>query len=260
MAIIGFDFMKCPVQEIRSLHKHNSKLMARVAEDKVRRIVEKSTRSPEHILRNEDPAVVGMMVERLSRELHERTDQLAQLQSTVEPLEQRSASLKEKMQKTVMQQKEQQVAAKQIEITLRKELKESEEKLATQRRAHEKTLRDRRVAEERLEREGGDGVRRPREVRRPQPGEDPDRLHDLGPVDQGEALLRLQHERRLPDGLERGPGPSGGPKTFIGRARGRPRPTLELLFAINRRPRVDGWVHFGSPGGALGHLFLHSFL
>ena len=152
MAIIGFDFMKCPVQEIRSLHKHNSKLMARVAEDKVRRIVEKSTRSPEHILRNEDPAVVGMMVERLSRELHERTDQLAQLQSTVEPLEQRSASLKEKMQKTVMQQKEQQVAAKQIEITLRKELKESEEKLATQRRTHEKMLRDRRVAEERLER------------------------------------------------------------------------------------------------------------
>ena len=150
--MVGFDFMKCSVQEIRSLHKHNSKLMARVAEDKVRRIVEKKNRSPEHILRNEDPTVVGMMVERLSRELHERTDQLAQLQSTVEPLEQRSASLKEKMQKTAMQQKEQQVAAKQMEITLRKELKESEDKLASQRRTHEKTMRDRRVAEERLER------------------------------------------------------------------------------------------------------------
>ena len=144
--------MKCHVQEIRSLHKHNSKLMARVAEDKVRRIVEKTTARPERVVRNEDPAVVGMMVERLSRELHERTDQLEQLKSTVEPLEQRSASLTEKMQQTAMQQKEQQVAAKQIEITLRKELKESEDKIASQRRTHEKTIRDRRVAEERLER------------------------------------------------------------------------------------------------------------
>lgn len=125
--------------------------MARVAEDKVRQLVETSPLRPENVLRNSDPALIGMMVERLSRKLHERTNQLEQLQSTVEPLEQRAASLTNKLQQTALEQKEEQVAAKQIEITLLNELKESEDKLASQIRMHEKTMRERLVAEDRSE-------------------------------------------------------------------------------------------------------------
>ena len=53
--------------------------MARVAEDKVRQLVETSPLRPENVLRNSDPALIGMMVERLSRELHERTNQMHQM-------------------------------------------------------------------------------------------------------------------------------------------------------------------------------------
>ena len=141
-----FDCMKCHVQEIRSLHQNNSKFIARVAKDKVRQIVETSPRRPENILRNQDPAVIGMMVERLSRELDERTDQLTQLQLTVEPLEQHAASLSEKIHQIAIEQKDEQIATEQIEKILQKELEESKDKLASQRRKHEKTMRERRVA------------------------------------------------------------------------------------------------------------------
>ena len=50
--------------------------MARVAEDKVRQLVETSPLRPENVLRNSEPGLIGMMVERLSRELHERTNQM----------------------------------------------------------------------------------------------------------------------------------------------------------------------------------------
>ena len=46
--------------------------------------------------------------------------------------------MSQKMQKTVLQQQEQQLAAKQTELKLREELKDAEEKASSQRRAHDK--------------------------------------------------------------------------------------------------------------------------
>lgn len=138
--------------EIRSLHKHNSKLMARVAEDKVRRIVETGG-SHQLVAKNEDPVVVAMMCERLSRELHERTEQLDMMRLQVDPLEQRAEAMSQKMQKTALQQQEQQLAAKQTELKLREDLKDAEEKASSQRRAHEKAMRERRAAEKDTERQ-----------------------------------------------------------------------------------------------------------